>query len=139
MTQDKKNEISFFDQIAEEEREYIALSTKSYDRLFAELSKCLDQSKNRIKIVDLGCGTGSLTKKLLSLNSEVYGCDISSKCIETASKLYPNINFSIQDIENLSFDDNFLDIDWRLPLRDIYLSDKDKCHPKFLEMPKHVI
>ena len=40
MTQDKKNEISFFDQIAEEEKEYIALSTKSYDRLFAELSKC---------------------------------------------------------------------------------------------------
>ena len=57
MTQDKKNEISFFDQIAEEEKEYIALSTKSYDRLFAELSKCLGQSKKRIKIVDLGCGT----------------------------------------------------------------------------------
>ena len=110
MTQDKKNEISFFDQIAEEEKEYIALSTKSYDRLFAELSKCLGQSKKRIKIVDLGCGTGSLTKKLLSLNSEVYGCDISSKCIETVNKLYPNINFSVQDIENLSFDDNFFDV-----------------------------
>ena len=110
MAQDKKNEILFFDQIAEEKKEYIALSTKSYDRLFAELSKYLGQTKQKIKVIDLGCGTGSLTKKLSVLDSEVYGCDISSKCIESANKLYPDINFSVQDIENLSFVDNFFDV-----------------------------
>ena len=53
MAQDKKNEILFFDQIAEEKKEYIALSTKSYDRLFSELLKCLGQSKQRIKVIFL--------------------------------------------------------------------------------------
>ena len=44
--------------------------------------------------------------------------------------------FSVENERGIAFDDNFLDIDWRLPLRDIYLSAKDKCHPKFLDIPE---
>ena len=50
MPQDKKNEISFFDQIAQEEKEYIALSTKSYDRLFTELSDAISSLGVKVKI-----------------------------------------------------------------------------------------
>ena len=44
------------------------------------------------------------------LNSEVYACDISPKSIEKASNLYPKINFSVQDIEKLTFENNFFDV-----------------------------
>ena len=47
--------------------------------------------------------------------------------------------FSPENERGIAFDDNFLDIDWRLPLRKIYLSGKDKCNPKFLDTPEHRI
>ena len=47
--------------------------------------------------------------------------------------------FSPENERGIAFDDNFLDIDWRLPLRKIILSAKDKCNPKFLDTPEHHI
>ena len=41
MTQDKKKEISFFDQFIEKNHEYVGLSEKSYKKLLFELSKSL--------------------------------------------------------------------------------------------------
>ena len=110
MTQDKKKEILFFDQFIEKKHDYIGLSEKSYDRLFFELSKSLDLQQQKLKIIDLGCGTGTFTKKLSLLSNEVYGCDISSKSIKQAISLCPEINFSNQNIENLSFENDFFDI-----------------------------
>ena len=110
MEQDKKKEIVFFDSFVEKKSEYVALSSKSYDKILYELSKSFINKKDRIKIIDLGCGTGSFTKKLLSLNSEIYGCDISPKSIKQASNFYPEIKFSVQDIEHLSYDENFFDV-----------------------------
>ena len=110
MTQDKKKEIFFFDKFIEKNDAYVGLSAKSYDRLFSELNKSLDDRKQKIKMLDLGCGTGTFTKKMTLLNSEVYACDISPKSIEKASNLYPKINFSVQDIEKLTFENNFFDV-----------------------------
>ena len=45
--------------------------------------------------------------------------------------------FSPENERGIAFDDDFLDIDWRLPLQEIYLSANDKCNPKFLDMPKY--
>ncbi|HJO77055.1 MAG TPA: class I SAM-dependent methyltransferase [Pelagibacteraceae bacterium] len=110
MFQNKENEIEFFDKFVNENEEYIGLSEKSYDRLVLELSKSIKTSEKNLKILDLGCGTGSFTKKLNSLENKIYGCDISPKSISTAKKLHPGINFSVQDIENLSFHENYFDI-----------------------------
>ncbi len=110
MFQNKENEIEFFDKFVNENEEYIGLSENSYDRLLFELSTSIKASRKKFKILDLGCGTGSFTKKLTSLGSEIYGCDISPKSITRAKKLHPEINFSVQDIENLSFHENYFDI-----------------------------
>ncbi len=110
MTQDKKKEIIFFDELADEKHEFSALSEKCFQRLFDELSKSLIDKTKNIKIIDLGCGTGNFTKKLPLISDQVYGCDISPKSIKQASYLYPKIKFSVQDIENLSFENNFFDI-----------------------------
>jgi len=110
MEQDKKKEIVFFDSFVGKKNEYVALSSKSYDKILYELSKSFINKKDKIKIIDLGCGTGSFTKKLLSLNSEIYGCDISPKSIRQARNFYPEIKFSVQDIEHLSYNENFFDV-----------------------------
>ena len=109
MYQDKEKEIEFFDQFIEEKKEYVGLSSKSYDKLFNELSKFLTAKDQQIHIIDLGCGTGTFTKKLSLLNGEIYGCDISSKSIAQAIKLNPKVKFSVQDIESLSFENDKFD------------------------------
>ena len=53
---------------------------------------------------------------------------------EVATFFYKVDNyFSPENERGIAFNDNSLDIDWRLPLRKIYLSAKDKCNPKFLD------
>ena len=109
MSQNIQDESSFFDQLAVQKFEYSALKKKCFEKLFFELSKSIS-SKQKINIIDLGCGTGNFTSKLLSLNGQIYGCDISKKSIKIANELYPKVNFSIQNIEKLSFEDNYFDI-----------------------------
>ncbi|RYY06068.1 MAG: methyltransferase domain-containing protein [Sphingobacteriaceae bacterium] len=49
------------------------------------------------KILDLGCGNGALTIKLIELGFDVYGVDASAEGIEIAKKYYPN-RFFLQDL-----------------------------------------
>ncbi len=110
MAQNKKKEIVFFDRLVEEEHEFSSLSEECFQKIFIELSKSIINQPKNIKIMDLGCGSGNFTKKLPLLSDQVYGCDISPKSIERANYLYPKINFSVQDIENLSFENDFFDV-----------------------------
>ena len=110
MSQDKKKEIYFFDKFVKSKNEYTVFSKKGYEKLFLELKKSLNIDKKNLKIVDLGCGTGAFTKKISLLSNEVFGCDISSESIKIASRIYPNISFSVQDIENLTYENSSFDV-----------------------------
>lgn len=71
--------------------------------------------KKKIKILDLGCGTGILSKHILSLNPNVniYGVDISPKAIAIAKKnlkKFRNAKFTVGDTGVLPYKDNFFDI-----------------------------
>lgn len=65
-----------------------------------------------IKILDLGCGNGSLANKLIGLGYDVYGVDASSSGIEIAKQKNPNRFFCYNlsegnipnDLANISFD-----------------------------------
>ena len=83
MSQNIQNEKKFFDELAEEKFQYSALKKKCFEKLFIELSKSIINNK-KINIIDLGCGTGNFTGKLLSFKSEIYGCDVSEKSIKLA-------------------------------------------------------
>src|SRR3989344_2514271 len=74
----------------------------------------LSGSKN-IKILDLGCGTGILSKYILEQNPQVYieGVDISPNAIEVARKnlkKFKNAKFKVGDTGKLPFKDNTFDI-----------------------------
>lgn len=63
--------------------------------------------KNEQTILDLGCGTGTLTAQLVDLCSKVVGVDSSQNMIEKAQKQFGNIEFKVCDALALPFEAEF--------------------------------
>jgi trans-aconitate methyltransferase len=59
----------------------------------------LDPQKGE-QILDLGCGTGDLTKEIANFGSIPLGIDLSESMIETAQKKFPLIQFSVENAIN---------------------------------------
>lgn len=77
-------------------------------KIVAELIRPIAGNAQNLKILDVGCGTGSLTKALTRFG-DVYGFDIS----ETAANFCRQQgldNIKVGDIAGLPYDDNFADI-----------------------------
>jgi trans-aconitate methyltransferase len=55
-------------------------------------------------ILDLGCGTGTLTAQLASLGSKVMGVDASRNMIDKAKEQYGNLEFRVCDALALPFE-----------------------------------
>jgi trans-aconitate methyltransferase len=58
-------------------------------------------------ILDLGCGTGDLTKEIFLTGARVVGVDSSSEMITKAKAKFPEIEFHQMDARELKFDDKF--------------------------------
>lgn len=54
--------------------------------------------KTKHTVLDLGCGTGTLTKKIADLGYDVTGIDSAKNMIEQAKENYPTLDFRVQDI-----------------------------------------
>lgn len=61
------------------------------------------------RVLDLGCGTGALTDKLLERTDAAYGIDVSSDLVLTGSIVSKEKN-SIQDASRLGFGDCVFDV-----------------------------
>lgn len=59
------------------------------------------------RILDVGCGSGHLTKQIADAGAEVIGLDSSLEMITTARAAYPSINFILADASDFSFDQPF--------------------------------
>lgn len=62
------------------------------------------------KVLDLGCGSGISSKKLIDINAKVVGIDISEEMIKIAKKSIANANFYVGNIENLPFNNQEFDV-----------------------------
>ncbi len=62
---------------------------------------------NEQTILDLGCGTGTLTTQLADLCSKVVGVDSSQNMIDKAKKQFGNIEFLVCDALTLPFEKEF--------------------------------
>ncbi|WP_326929541.1 class I SAM-dependent methyltransferase [Bacillus cihuensis] len=59
------------------------------------------------KILDLGCGTGDLVKKLHDYKVDVVGVDQSKNMVMQAKNKYPTLKFFVQDATNLEYKNEF--------------------------------
>ena len=56
-------------------------------------------------VLEIGCATGDMLAKIKG--QKKTGIDFSSKMIEIAKKQYPDIDFYVQDVENLNLTEKF--------------------------------
>jgi trans-aconitate methyltransferase len=59
------------------------------------------------RILDVGCGTGQLTRVIADSGAKVVGFDASPSMIESARNNYPNLEFLVADAAAFSFDEPF--------------------------------
>lgn len=66
--------------------------------------------KAGLRVLEVGCGTGSLVSRLGSQGLDVTGVDISRDAIDYGLKKHSRIKLDVQPAENLEFADNSFDI-----------------------------
>jgi trans-aconitate methyltransferase len=59
------------------------------------------------RILDLGCGTGHLTRKIADAGASVIGIDRAETMIEQARQNYPELRFLVADATDFTFDEPF--------------------------------
>lgn len=59
------------------------------------------------KILDLGCGTGDLAKKLYDVGVNIVGVDKSNNMIREAMGKYPSVTFMVRDVIDLGYNIEF--------------------------------
>jgi len=66
--------------------------------------------KKSDKILEIGCGIGSIVSELTKKGYNILGTDISSKAISYGLKKYGNIKLEIQAAETLPYEDKSFDV-----------------------------
>jgi len=95
----------------------IALMTFGRERSFRKMTVELAQVKPGDEVLEVGCGTGTLTiaaKAQVGPSGEVFGIDIAPEMIAVASrkaiKKGVNVSFQVGQIESIPFPDNRFDV-----------------------------
>lgn len=65
------------------------------------------EPKSGERILDLGCGTGSLTNKIMQLGSEVIGIDTSQNMVDEAKNNFPHIEFVCANGQDFDLGNSF--------------------------------
>jgi ubiquinone/menaquinone biosynthesis C-methylase UbiE len=78
--------------------------------LYPALQKILKDVSSK-KILDLGCGTGTFTRKLADKGANAYGIDFSKEMISIASMRNRMVNYNVGDIsEVLPYEDGSFEV-----------------------------
>jgi SAM-dependent methyltransferase len=60
-------------------------------------------------LLDVACGPGVVAGTAAKRGARAVGVDLSSKMVEIASRLHPEVVFRVADVEHLPFDNNAFD------------------------------
>lgn len=61
------------------------------------------------KIIDIGCGKGTLTHRLKKINNQIVAIDISPTVVEMARARFPDIKFKALDVNDVLGLEKYLD------------------------------
>lgn len=79
------------------------MKQKEYDRMI--LDKFAGNFGSRSIVCDVGCGPGHITRYLFDKGLNVFGIDISERCVEIARRENPKIRFQVMDMARLDLAD----------------------------------
>ena len=88
---------------------YDAISKKSFedwfdnDALLPTLSNFIGKLPGNPAVLDLGCGVGGESKRLVQLGASVTGIDFSEKSVQLARENVPDAEFLLKDIMEMDF------------------------------------
>ncbi len=94
-----------YDRIADEytRRIFNELEHKPFDREL--LNRFAAQVRDRGKVCDMGCAPGHVARYLHEAGTRVFGLDLSSRMIENARKLNPDLAFHVGNMMDLDLED----------------------------------
>ncbi|MFC1794120.1 class I SAM-dependent methyltransferase [Planctomycetota bacterium] len=69
-----------------------------------------DLIKPEDRILEIGCGIGTIVNELGSKNHNIIGIDISGEAIEYGKKKYSDINLEVQAAETLPYEDESFEV-----------------------------
>lgn len=129
-----------------DEKQYVNIP-KYYDQLMAsvpykywadyieEIFKLLNFCPK--SLLDVACGTGSMTKEFFDAGLEVAGIDLSEGMISYAKEKYPDIDFYVQDAKDINLNRKF---DVAISLFDSlnYIIDKSNLQLVFKKVYEHL-
>jgi len=115
-------EKEFHDELIESDyasrRLAIRLAASFYNKewRWKQIWHSLGDLKDKV-VLDYGCGPGWLSVKLAERGAQVYGIDISEKCISVAKRRFHSlpvpvnfkVRFDVMDAHSLEFSDDFFD------------------------------
>ena len=111
--QDKAKEKDFFAAFSSR-RDYDVLTSLGYKTLLREYKRLIPFPAGiKIRVIDLGCGTGAFTRKFKAQADDDYvffGLDLSLPAVSLAARLAPGIRFCNGDVEQCGFKDESFDI-----------------------------
>ncbi len=107
-------------QINEETRKSFNLAAEKYFELFKDemkqkehdralLDKFASVFDSKSVICDVGCGPGHITRYLFDKGLNVFGIDISERCIQIAQRENPKMRFQVMDMAKLDIADESID------------------------------
>jgi tRNA (cmo5U34)-methyltransferase len=99
---------SFFDKRAETYDNHM-LNELDLEVFYSEIAKCIPLGKGKVKLLDLGCGTGLEIERFfnLYLDAHVTGVDLSSKMLEVFRRKFDDRETQINLIYSSYFDMEF--------------------------------
>ncbi len=59
------------------------------------------------RVLEVGCGTGNLTKHLVDMGFKVVGLDVSEEMVKVAKRKLPKVEFLVADVREFSLDERF--------------------------------
>lgn len=103
----KKNVLNVFNTTAEKYVEYFGDDWEFLE----DINGFINSTASNGKILDLGCGSGYISKYMADNGLQPIGIDFSEKMIEIAKQKYPQIPFYKMDIADVGnyFDENTFD------------------------------
>lgn len=74
------------------------------------IAELLGESRVAAKVLDLGCGSGLLSRWLVDQRWDVAGVDFSEELIAIAKQENPEIDFSVADVRSTPYSDGAFDV-----------------------------